>query len=78
MCIRDSFEDGISDMYSMKILNILKSTNIIIYGAGYCGLMFSDLLIENGIIPECFYDADIKKQGLTFNNCLLYTSRCYV
>lgn len=63
-----SFEDGISDMYSMKILNILKSTNIIIYGAGYCGLMFSDLLIENGIIPECFYDADIKKQGLTFNN----------
>ena len=40
---------------------------VIIYGAGYCGLMFSDLLLENGIKPYCFFDKDENKTGQSFN-----------
>lgn len=46
----------------------LERNSIILYGAGYAGLHFCDLLLQVGIKPVMFYDADIKKQGKTWNN----------
>lgn len=36
---------------------------IVLYGAGYGGLMFLELLRKNGMEPECFLDASPRKQG---------------
>ncbi len=39
------------------------NTNLILYGAGYCGYMVADLLLEQGIHPLCFFDRKEEKQG---------------
>lgn len=36
---------------------------IILYGAGYCGAMFAELLQEKGISVECFFDRNPQKAG---------------
>lgn len=45
----------------------LESSSIILYGAGYAGLHFCDLLLQTGINPVLFYDADKNKQGKTWH-----------
>lgn len=42
------------------------SQKIVIYGAGYCGLMFAELLESVGIIPEYFFDKAENKKGKCF------------
>lgn len=41
--------------------------DIVIYGAGYIGLMFCDLLMEHNITPICIMDKDVKKAGKLWN-----------
>lgn len=41
----------------------LETNSIILYGAGYAGLHFSELLLYAKIKPICFYDKDHNKQG---------------
>lgn len=36
---------------------------IIIYGAGYCGILFAELLRNAQIEPECYFDKNEAKQG---------------
>ena len=38
-------------------------SQIVLYGAGYGGLMFLELLRRRGLEPECFLDLSPKKQG---------------
>lgn len=40
-------------------------SRIVLYGAGYGGLMFLELLRRRGLEPECFLDLSPKKQGRT-------------
>ena len=41
---------------------------IIIYGAGYAGLHFCELLLDNAIVPLCILDRDTSKHGLKWQN----------
>lgn len=41
---------------------------IILYGAGYAGAMFAELLQVKGIKPICFFDADIEKNNTMVMN----------
>lgn len=36
---------------------------IMLYGAGFCGIMFKELMNEVGLTPQCFLDKSIAKQG---------------
>lgn len=38
---------------------------VVIYGAGYCGAMFCELLQDNGVSPVCFFDKNNAKHGNT-------------
>lgn len=40
-------------------------SRIVLYGAGYGGLMFLELLRHRGLEAECFLDMSPKKQGWT-------------
>lgn len=40
-------------------------SRIVLYGAGYGGLMFLELLRRRGLEPECFLDLSPQKQGRT-------------
>lgn len=62
-----SFEEGTLKMFSLVVENMLRSNNVIIYGAGYCGLIFSEMLLENNILPKVFFDSNPEKQGKSFN-----------
>lgn len=42
-----------------------KTDHVALYGAGYGGLMFLELLRKHGIEPECFLDRSPAKQGRT-------------
>ncbi|MDE6261544.1 MAG: FkbM family methyltransferase [Oscillospiraceae bacterium] len=44
-------------------VQIDSNCRLVIYGAGYCGLMFLELLRSRGIEPECFLDMSPQKQG---------------
>lgn len=41
----------------------LENTPIILYGAGYCGAMFAELLQKKQIRPVCFFDRNPAKTG---------------
>lgn len=43
-------------------MHLNPQTDIIIYGAGYCGAMFVELLQEKHIQPICVFDKDKQKQ----------------
>lgn len=45
----------------------LETDSIILYGAGYVGLHFCDMLLNAKIKPICFYDRDCNKQGKIWN-----------
>ena len=51
---RYTFSEGIKKMISDLKYSQLQKSEIIIYGAGFCGLVFSDMLLENGIKPSVF------------------------
>lgn len=40
-------------------------SRVVLYGAGYGGLMFLELLRRQGLEPECFLDMSSQKQGRT-------------
>lgn len=42
-----------------------ESSRVVLYGAGYGGLMFLELLRKRGIEPECVLDRSPRKQGRT-------------
>lgn len=42
-----------------------RQSRIVLYGAGYGGLMFLELLRRRGLEPERFLDLSPKKQGRT-------------
>lgn len=42
-----------------------RQSHVVLYGAGYGGLMFLELLRRQGLEPECFLDMSPKKQGRT-------------
>ena len=65
---RYTFSEGIKKMISDLKYSQLQKSEIIIYGAGFCGLVFSDMLLENGIKPSVFFDSDRNKHGMQFNN----------
>lgn len=65
---RYSFEEGIKKMISDLKYRQLQKSEIIIYGAGFCGLVFSDMLLESGIKPSVFFDSDRNKHRMQFNN----------
>ncbi len=44
----------------------IREDKIIIYGAGYCGVMFAELLQQSGLHAECFFDRDAFKTGRNF------------
>lgn len=46
--------------------SVIREKKIIIYGAGYCGIMLAELLKEHGMIAECFFDKNIEKTGLIY------------
>lgn len=46
-------------------LRLEEADHVALYGAGYGGLMFSELLRKRGIEPECFLDRSPQKQGRT-------------
>lgn len=50
-----------------------ESGNIVIYGAGFQGLLASQLLKEKGIKVLCFCDIDEKKQGTIYNGYPVYS-----
>ncbi|MGN1481232.1 FkbM family methyltransferase [Porcipelethomonas sp.] len=64
---RISFEKGALKMFSAIAFETLRNKDVIIYGAGYCGLVFSDMLATKNILPKAFFDADPKKHGQCFN-----------
>lgn len=45
-----------------------KNDRIILYGAGYCGAMFAELLQKAGIAPLCFFDQNPAKAGTRIGN----------
>lgn len=53
-------------------LQLDRAQRIIIYGAGYCGLMFSELLEDVGIFPVCFFDKSEQKEGKAFNGVPIF------
>ncbi len=55
-------------MYKKIVLSDLYENKIIIYGAGFCGLAFSDMLLNIKITPKVFFDTNITKQVKNFNN----------
>lgn len=65
---RFTFSEGIKKMISDLKYSQLQKSEIIIYGAGFCGLVFSDMLLENGIKPSVFFDSDRNKHGMQFNS----------
>ncbi len=44
-------------------MRLTPQTNMIIYGAGYCGAMFVELLLANSMHPLCVFDKDKEKQA---------------
>lgn len=44
-------------------MHLTAQTDIIIYGAGYCGAMLAELLQTNQIQPLCIFDKDKQKQA---------------
>jgi len=62
-----SFKEGIRKVVSEILYEELYTKNVIIYGAGYCGLMFSDLLIENGVNLLYFMDKNEMKHSCSYN-----------
>lgn len=51
-----------------KDMDIYLEDDFILYGAGYCGLMFLDLLDDYGRAPLCVFDTDMKKIGKKIHN----------
>lgn len=51
----------------------LMSGNLVIYGAGFQGLLAAFLLKKQGIKVLCFGDQDIKKQGTTYYGLPVYS-----
>lgn len=49
------------------------SGNLVIYGAGFQGLLTAYLLDQQGIEVLCFGDQDVKKQGTTYYNLPVYS-----
>lgn len=49
------------------------SGNLVIYGAGFQGLLTAYLLEQRGIKVLCFGDQDVKKQGTTYYGLPVYT-----
>ena len=49
------------------------SGNLVIYGAGFQGLLTAYLLDQQGIKVLCFGDQDIKKQGTTYYGLPVYS-----
>lgn len=54
------------------IINNNYNGKIIVYGAGYCGLMFLDLLKSKGVNPCCFFDSQKSKSGLIYDGVSIY------
>ena len=46
--------------------SILEEKRIIIYGAGYCGIMLAELLKKQDVIVESFFDKNTEKTGLIY------------
>lgn len=44
-------------------IRLEEQSRIVLYGAGYGGMMFLELLRRRGLEPECFLDLSPKKQG---------------
>ena len=44
------------------IMRLTPQTKIVIYGAGYCGAMLTELLLANNIYPLCVFDKNMHKQ----------------
>lgn len=49
------------------------SDNLVIYGAGFQGLLAAYLLDQQGIKALCFGDQDVKKQGTTYYGLPVYS-----
>lgn len=47
-------------------------SRVVLYGAGYGGLMFLELLRRRGLEPECFLDLSPQKQGRTIMGVPVY------
>lgn len=49
--------------------------NIVIYGAGFQGLLAAQLLEEQGVDVLCFGDQDVKKQGSLYHGLPVYSPK---
>ena len=47
--------------------------NLVIYGAGFQGLLAAHLLNQQGIKVLCFGDRNVKKQGTTYYGLPVYS-----
>lgn len=68
-CIKESSSKTII----VNRLKKLKSKEIAIWGAGYCGLKIHELLTSEGIGINYYIDSDIDKQGLLKNNISIFS-----
>lgn len=57
-------------------MRLTQETDLIVYGAGYCGAMLVELLQKSGIRPLCVFDRDRSKQGRQVFGVEIVEPRC--
>lgn len=74
MEIMKLFEDAPPVHYDPAVI---RDNPVIIYGAGYCGIHFCELMQNAGLLPVCFFDSNKLKSGKVIMNAPVYLPKVF-
>lgn len=67
------FQDLSMDVKPNRDIPVLDGEkSVIIYGAGYCGVLFCELMLKSNLKPVCFFDRNEAKAGMEIMGTRVY------